>query len=63
MCELVEEDVVDGCTRVSKAEPKGIRHPQRAMYSYTAQSQGNKEIALGIWELSSLNPLSEAYKM
>jgi hypothetical protein len=63
MSKLVEEDVVDGCTGVSKVEPEGIQHPQRAIYSYTAQSHLNKEIALGIWELSSLDPLSGAYKM
>jgi hypothetical protein len=62
MSKLIE-DVVGGCTRVSKVEPEGIRPPQRAIYSYTAQSPMNQEIALRIWELSSLDPLSEAYKM
>jgi hypothetical protein len=63
MSELIEEDAVGECTRVSKVEPEGIRPPQRAIYSYTTQSPVNQEIALGIWELSSLDPLSQAYKM
>jgi hypothetical protein len=33
MSELVDEDVVRGCTRVMKAEPKGLCPPSRAIYS------------------------------
>jgi hypothetical protein len=41
MSELVEEDVVGGCTRGSKVEPGGIRPLKKAIYSYTSLSLMN----------------------
>jgi hypothetical protein len=41
MSELVDEDVVGGCTRESKVEPGGVRPLKKAIYSYTALSPMN----------------------
>jgi hypothetical protein len=45
--------LVSGCTRESKAEPRGLR-PLKAIYFYTTLSPMDYEIALRIWEMSSL---------
>jgi hypothetical protein len=38
MFELIEEDVVDGCTRgKSEAKPRGIHPLMKALYSYATQ--------------------------
>jgi hypothetical protein len=37
MSELVEEDIVGGCTRGAEAEPKGLRPLRKALYSYSTQ--------------------------
>jgi hypothetical protein len=53
MSELIEEDVVGGCTRVSKVEPNGIRLPWKAIYSYTTLYPKSQEIDLWTSELFS----------
>jgi hypothetical protein len=37
MFELIEEDVIGGCTRGSEAEPEGIQPLKKALYSYSTQ--------------------------
>jgi hypothetical protein len=34
MSELMEEDIIGGCTRVSEVMPEGIQPPERTIYAY-----------------------------
>jgi hypothetical protein len=41
MSELIEEDVIGEYTRGSKAERRGVRPLEKALYSYSTQSLMN----------------------
>jgi hypothetical protein len=41
MSKLVDEDIVGGCKRESKVEPRGVRPLKKALYSYTTLSPMN----------------------